>query len=220
MRLAALPVRPADLGGDADQEQEPAARLLVAVHPVTQAQFERVMGYQPSTRFRNSAAVGPDHPVFSVSRFGSGFFCRALSALLAEREAGRRYRLPTAAEWLLLHRVGRDTGTPPTPDRLPSPSPSSPPFPDLFRPAARPVGSGVPNPLGLFDLHDNVGEWCDEMYEDADPDDPSWQREWACLCGLGETRDGSKPSVRYALAGGHYPNVGFRVVCVESASRV
>src|SRR5262249_9035961 len=72
--------------------------LYMAIYPVTQREFELVTGHNPSY-FQGSKGGGPDFPVENVSWLEAVEFCRALSALPAEREAGRTYRLPTEAEW-------------------------------------------------------------------------------------------------------------------------
>jgi eukaryotic-like serine/threonine-protein kinase len=75
----------------------------LGVTEVTQEQFERVMGSNPSN-FK-----GAQLPVEQVSWEDAVEFCRKLSALPAERSAGRVYRLPTEAEWEYACRAGSRT---------------------------------------------------------------------------------------------------------------
>jgi formylglycine-generating enzyme required for sulfatase activity len=88
---------PDDEVGRGDDEQAHDVTLSRPFHlgtrEVTQEQFERVMGFNPSV-FRK-----PGAPVVNVSWEEAAEFCRKLSELPAEREAGRHYRLPTEAEW-------------------------------------------------------------------------------------------------------------------------
>jgi formylglycine-generating enzyme required for sulfatase activity len=94
--------------------------FFLAVHEVTQGQFKAVMGYNPSV-FSADATGRPgvkytgsqpgarkakvlrmstdDFPVDNVSWHEAVELCRKLSALPAERRAGRTYRLPSEAEW-------------------------------------------------------------------------------------------------------------------------
>jgi len=75
----------------------------MGVHEVTQAQYEQVMGSNPS-EFK-----GADHPVENVSWEDAMEFCRKLSALPAEKAAGNVYRLPTEAQWEYACRAGTTT---------------------------------------------------------------------------------------------------------------
>jgi formylglycine-generating enzyme required for sulfatase activity/tetratricopeptide (TPR) repeat protein len=78
----------------------------IGMHEVTQQQYEKVMGKNPS--FFSASGNGHNlvegvdtkrFPVEQVSWFDACEFCRRLSALPSEKAAGRVYRLPTEAEW-------------------------------------------------------------------------------------------------------------------------
>ena len=75
----------------------------MGVHEVTQSQYERLMGVNPS-HFK-----GADNPVHRVSWDDAVDFCRRLSELPAEKKAGNLYRLPTEAEWEYACRAGTTT---------------------------------------------------------------------------------------------------------------
>ena len=75
----------------------------MGVHEVTQAQYEQVMGNNPSEFF------GTDNPVEMVSWEDAVEFCGKLSAFPAEKAAGNVYRLPTEAEWEYACRAGTTT---------------------------------------------------------------------------------------------------------------
>ncbi len=77
--------------------------FFLGTHAVTQKQYKRVMGVNPSY-FK-----GPKSPVESISYEDAEEFCRRLSALPAEIEAGLTYRLPTEAEWEYACRAGTKT---------------------------------------------------------------------------------------------------------------
>ena len=78
--------------------------FYLGVYDVTQEEYERVMGENPSAfSFHGKCkadVAGQDtkrHPVDSVIWYDAAVFCRRLSELPAERAAGREYCLPTAA---------------------------------------------------------------------------------------------------------------------------
>jgi len=76
--------------------------FYLGVTEVTQGQYGKVMGKNPS-RYHE---LGPDAPVESVSWTDAQEFFRKLSESAEEKMAGRRYRLPTEAEWEYACRAG------------------------------------------------------------------------------------------------------------------
>jgi formylglycine-generating enzyme required for sulfatase activity len=149
--------------------------FYLGVYPVTQEQYQKVTGRNPA-RFHSTAGGGPEYPVEGVTWEEAAEFCRRLSALPAEREAGRVYRLPTEAEWEYACRAGT-TGPFCFGEGLSSVQANFDgafPYGDASRgPAAQKttrVGLYPPNLFGLYDLHGNVWEWC------ADWHDGDWYR--------------------------------------------
>jgi formylglycine-generating enzyme required for sulfatase activity len=121
----------------------------IGKYEVTQAQWEAVMGSNPS-EFK-----APDRPVEQVSWNDIQEFLANLNG----RNEGYRYRLPTEAEWEYAARgsstgkyygkldtiawYGRNSGD-----------------------QTRPVGGKQPNVWGLYDTLGNVWEWCQDWYQD------------------------------------------------------
>src|SRR5262249_17753345 len=131
---------------------------------------EWVMGVNPSG-FTDTAGGGPSHPVENLNWEDAVEFCRRLSELPAEREAGRVYRLPTEAEWEDACRAGTTTAFhygPGLASRQANMHGGQPYFapagPNLERTTR--VGSYRPNAFGLYDMHGNVWEWCADWYDE------------------------------------------------------
>jgi formylglycine-generating enzyme required for sulfatase activity len=152
----------------------------LSVYEVTQEQYEAVMETNPSD-FK-----GKQNPVENVSWYDAVEFCRKLSAMPAEKSAGYVYRLPTEAEWEYACRAGTTT------DYSFDDSES-----DLGEYAwcrensdgtTHPVGQKKPNAWGLYDMHGNEYEWCQDWYGDypsgsvTDPTGPA-SGNFRCLRG-------------------------------------
>jgi formylglycine-generating enzyme required for sulfatase activity len=152
---------------------------------VTQAQWEEVMGNNPS-RFK-----GKNRPVEQVSWKEAVRFCNRLSKM-----TGKTYRLPSEAEWEYACRAGTTTpfyfGETITTDlanyrgtnwiykgTIFSGSYGSGPK-GVFYEETTEVGSFPPNAFGLYDMHGNVWEWCADpwhksSYEGAPNDESVWE---------------------------------------------
>jgi formylglycine-generating enzyme required for sulfatase activity len=182
MKLALIPAGRFRMGSPVSEKERDADEwphevaitkpFYLSVYEVTQRQYQQVMGNNPSF-FSPSRAGGPDHPVDQVLWKEAVQFCQNLSALPAEQQAGRTYRLPTEAEWEYACRAGTRTVFH-SGDSLSSlqanfdgrsPYGNAPPGPNLGRTTR--VGSYPPNAFGLHDMHGNVQEWCSDWY---DPD--------------------------------------------------
>jgi uncharacterized protein (TIGR02996 family) len=146
--------------------------LWLGVHPVTQAQWRAVLTAKPS-HFE-----GDDLPVENVSWDDCQEFCTALG-----QRDGKRYALPTEAEWEYASRTGTTTpfhfgavldGTQANCNGS-SPYGTQEKGPYLARTTT--VGSYRSNAFGLQAMHGNVWEWCHDGYADAphpsdDAEDP------------------------------------------------
>jgi formylglycine-generating enzyme required for sulfatase activity len=144
--------------------------FYLGVHPITQEQYQRVTGRNPS-RFQASNGGGPDHPVENVSWEEAVAFCRQLSAWPEEKQAGRVYRLPTEAEWEHACRGGTTLafGCGGSLSALQANFDGNYPYQGQKGPAlsrTTRVGSYPANNFGLCDMHGNVWEWCADWYDE------------------------------------------------------
>ena len=134
--------------------------------PVTQGQWQRVMGNNPS----NFKDCGDDCPVEQVSWKDGQAFTKKLN----QAEKTKDYRLPSEAEWEYSCRAGSETefffGD--DAERLGE-------FAWYSRNSEKrthPVGEKKPNDWGLHDMHGNVWEWVEDDWHDTykkGPDDGS-----------------------------------------------
>jgi formylglycine-generating enzyme required for sulfatase activity/serine/threonine protein kinase len=162
--------------------------FFLSVHEVTQADYQRVMGSNPSSfslRSDGKSELMADVveamdrlPVEEVSWWDAVEFCRKLSVLeglrphrceiLGDPKATSRrliwhdgdgYRLPTEAEWEYACRAGT-TGPFHFGNR---PSSTKANWANRLKRTTT-VGSYPPNDWGLYDMHGNVAEWCRDVY--------------------------------------------------------
>jgi formylglycine-generating enzyme required for sulfatase activity len=130
----------------------------LGVYEVTQEQYEAVTGTNPSN-FK-----GPQNPVEKVSWDDAVEFCRKLSERPEEKLAGYVYRLPTEAEWEYACRAGTTTAY--------SFGDSASELGDYAwynsnsGSTTHPDGGKKPNAWGLYDMHGNVFEWCQDWHGD------------------------------------------------------
>jgi formylglycine-generating enzyme required for sulfatase activity len=190
----------------------------LGVYEVTQEQYEGVMGTNPS-RF-----TGPQNPVEQVSWDDAVEFCRKLSALPAEKKAGYVYRLPTEAEWEYSCRAGTQTRF----SFVDSHSELGDYawlgeyawYRDNSGKTTHPVGGKKPNAWGLYDMHGNVSEWCQDWmryYPSASVTDPTGAASGSSRVYRGGSWSDYAESCASADRGGSSPDFpyhdkGFRVL--------
>jgi uncharacterized protein (TIGR03067 family) len=149
--------------------------FFMGLTTVTQEQWQAVMGSNPSY-FKGDKNL----PVENVSWMDCQEFCKKLSD-----KDKKPYRLPTEAEWEYACRAG--TSTPFHTGETIAPEQANYNGEEVYgkgkkgvpRGQTTPVGSFPPNAWGLFDMHGNVWQWCQDWYGDypakdaVDPQGPS-----------------------------------------------
>ena len=138
--------------------------IWMAAYPVTQQQYQSLTGTNPS------AFTGDlSRPVEQVSWFDASNYCRLLTQqefAAGKIPAGFQYRLPTEAEWEYACRAGTTTrfnyGDDPGYLNLTNHAWFTDNSPDQ---ATHPVAQKPPNALGLYDMHGNIWEWCQDWYD-------------------------------------------------------
>jgi formylglycine-generating enzyme required for sulfatase activity len=143
-------------------------------YTVTQAQWEAVMGNNPS-KFKN----GGNFPVETVSWDQCVTFCNKLSQIV-----GKEVTLPSEAQWEYACRAGTKTpfhyGETITPDLVNYDGnyTYASGRKGIYRQKTTAVGSFPPNNFGLYDMHGNVWEWCSdtwhENYNNAPVNGSAW----------------------------------------------
>ncbi len=224
MKFAWIPPGEFDMGSPAtekdrrDDEIQHRVTLtqgfFLGITPVTQTQWRAVGGTE------RSSFKGDDRPVENVSWEDCQEFCKLLS-----QKDGKPYRLPTEAEWEYACRAGTTTpfsfgetistdqvnydGCHSDYDRLRK---------GVYRQQTTPVGSFPTNAWGLYDMHGNVWEWCQDWYgsyPSSDITDPQGEKYGESRVLRGGSWDDCASNCRAAyrrrVTPGRRRRIGFRV---------
>jgi formylglycine-generating enzyme required for sulfatase activity len=206
---------------ESPQHQVTVPSFFVGKYPLTQAQYEAIMGNNPAY-FK-----GNNRPVEKVNWDDAIAFCQKLS-----QKTGKNYKLPSEAQWEYACRAGTTTpfyfGESITPDlvnydgRYPYANAPT----GQYREQTTDVGTFPPNAFGLYDMHGNVWEWCED----------DWQKNYinapingSALITRSNTKllrgvswDNYPADCRsacrdYDVLDDAYDGIGFRVVCSAAA---
>jgi formylglycine-generating enzyme len=210
-------------GGD---DERPVHRVRVDAFgigtcQVTNAEYARFLqacGANPPPFWSDPKFNDPDQPVVAVSWFDAMAYCEWLS-----RVAGGRFRLPHEAEWECAARGGMEQKLYPWGD---DPAQSRPGYGERWITGPERRARGEPNGYGLYDMCENVHEWCGDRYRadyyasspDRNPRGPetgtrrvsrggSWRHH--VKISRCAARSSLPPDYRYA-------DYGFRVACDAS----
>ena len=160
-----------DLSGKGKSNEKPVHEVkigysfAVGKYEVTQAEWEAVMGKNPS-KFK-----GARKPVEMVSWEDAKSFIKKLS-----EQTGKEYRLLSESEWEYMARAGSTTKYP-WGDKIDS-SKAKYESKDGSEESTVPVGSYSANAFGVHDTAGNVWEWVEDCqhktYKDAPTDGSAW----------------------------------------------
>jgi formylglycine-generating enzyme required for sulfatase activity len=182
LEMVAIPGGTFQMGSSESSHEQPVHQVTVkpffmSKYPITQEQWQAVMGNNPSS-FK-----GAKRPVENVSWQDAVEFYTKLS-----QKTGKNYRLPSEAEWEYACRAGTTTpfhfGETITPDLVnycgiySYASEAT----GLYRRETTPVGSFPPNAFGLYDMHGNVLEWCSDRWHDNYNGAPCNGSSWETGC--------------------------------------
>ena len=154
------------MGSEAGQDNErPVHRVWVDEFCLASCQvtnreyssFVEANGIDAPPLCRNPNFSHPDQPLVAVSWFDAVHYCQWMS-----QQTGHKYRLPTEAEWERAARGGREYNLYPWGDEPPQ---SRPRYNERWTTGPERVAQYPPNSFGLFDICENVHEWCSDWYE-------------------------------------------------------
>jgi len=221
------------LMGQADGRDEERPVHRVRVDPfqlgrcqVTNAEYDafRHATGRPMTKFREQPEfANPAQPVVGVSWYDAVAYCDWLSGL-----SGEPFRLPTEAEWECAARGGAEHKLYPWGDQ---PVFERAGYSTRWTHAPEPVATAAPNAFGLYDMCENVHEWCADWYDpeyyavspSENPPGPTTGARRASRGGAWRhhikiARCAARSSIPAEFC---YADYGFRVACeVSSAMKV
>ena len=154
------------MGSDRGQDNErPQHQVWVDAFYLSERQvtnreysiFLEASGVRPPPMWSDPNFSGPDQPVVAVSWFDAVLYCEWLG-----RATGRRCRLPTEAEWERAARGGVEDKLFPWGDDPPQ---SRPGYGNRWQSGPEPVGQSPANAFGVYDICENVHEWCSDWYQ-------------------------------------------------------
>lgn len=221
------------------QHQVTIPSFWIGKYPVTQAQWKAIASNQDlkvdhELEIEPSHFIGDKHPVERVSWDDAIEFCQRLSKL-----TNHKYKLPSESQWEYACRgisIGK-VNIKEWNEKYHQPFHFGETITTnlanyngifssgIFRRKTTPVGTFPPNAFGLYDMHGNVWEWCEDDwhpdYHDISTNDMAWLSEDSIYKILrGGSWNNNPNTCRSAYRRGGKPestisSFGFRVVCVK-----
>lgn len=191
----------------------------LAAHQVTNAEYGCFLAASKAAappNWTDPSFNDPKMPVVAVSWHEATAYCVWLS-----KATNKRYRLPTEAEWEAAARGGAEKSLYPWGDAPPE---SLPDYANRWKSGPEPVGLYAPNAYGLYNIGDNVHEWCEDWYDPAyyqdsperNPPGPEYGMRKASRGGswrhhIKVSRNAARSSIPPLF---QYADYGFRIACL------
>jgi formylglycine-generating enzyme len=228
--LVSIPAGWFSMGCECGRDDEkPVHRVWVdafqmAAYQVSNAEYACFLGQTrrppPPVTWGHAHFHHPQQPVVSVSWFDARAYCHWLSCLTA-----CHYTLPTEAQWERAARGHADAELYPWGNTAPELLPH---YARRWQNGPEAVGLYAPNAFGLYNLGDNVHEWCCDWYDpgyyarspERNPSGPANGARKASRGGswrhhIKVTRTAARSSIPPEFK---YADYGFRLVCVSASS--
>ena len=146
-------------------DEKPVHRVWVdafeiASHQLTNREYAHFLAgtHRPAPlHWPDAEFSSPRKPVVAVSWYDAVTYCVWLSLL-----TGNHCRLPTEAEWECAARGGIESALYPWGDAPPEKIPN---YASRWKTVPEEVGLYSPNPYGIYNLGDNIHEWCADWYD-------------------------------------------------------
>ncbi len=153
------------MGSNEYEDEKPIHKVTIdyefdmGKYPVTVAEYMHFVKETKREDDRKWKEKEYNHPITSVSWHDAKAYCDWLS-----EKTGDEYRLPTEAEWEYACRAGTTTKWSFGDDEEELEKYAW--YRENSNRTTHPVGEKKPNPWGLYDMHGNVWEWCEDWYDE------------------------------------------------------